>query len=124
MYMFHLGDDIPNIDYYHCKFLSKIKTCQVTGCWIWTNAKDKRGYGKITLSPSVESGLVFDTKNKKKSIKAHRLSYSIFKGPLTPGLMIDHICINKSCVNPDHLREVTARVNANENVLRHLKKES
>ena len=41
--------------------------------------------------------------------------YTTLHGPLTPELpMIDHLCENKRCVNPDHLEAVTR----SENVLR------
>lgn len=33
-------------------------------------------------------------------------------GKLTPGLVVDHVCRNRACVNPSHLREVTQRDNA------------
>lgn len=32
-------------------------------------------------------------------------------GPLPPGLELDHLCRNKSCVRPDHLEAVTHREN-------------
>jgi hypothetical protein len=41
----------------------------------------------------------------------HRASYEIFKGPIPEGLQIDHLCMVRSCVNPDHLEAVTHKVN-------------
>src|SRR5699024_3079756 len=32
-------------------------------------------------------------------------------GPIPPGLVVDHICHNKSCVNVNHLRLVTQAEN-------------
>lgn len=47
--------------------------------------------------------------------QAHRLSYSIFKGDMDENLVIDHKCKNTSCVNPEHLREVTHTANTTVN---------
>lgn len=68
-----------------------------TNCWNWKKAKDKSGYGQTGL--------------KGKSYKAHRVFYSVFKGDIEKGMVIDHICKNTSCVNPDHLRSVTSAEN-------------
>lgn len=51
----------------------------------------------------------------KAQIMAHRVTYTIFKGEIPKNLVIDHECMNKWCVNPDHLRVVTERINAIEN---------
>lgn len=69
-----------------------------TGCWLWTGYCDPAGYGRFGRNTS-----------------AHRFSYATFTGPLVPGMVIDHICRVRCCVNPAHLRQVTRRVNALEN---------
>jgi len=37
--------------------------------------------------------------------------YQKYVGPLIDGLMIDHMCGNRGCVNPDHLRQVSNQAN-------------
>lgn len=33
--------------------------------------------------------------------------YELFKGKIGDGLVLDHLCRNRVCVNPDHLEQVT-----------------
>lgn len=73
-----------------------------TGCWNWQGSIDVKGYGR------------YDVGNDKP-IGAHRFIFKILKDDLIPGLVIDHICRNRRCVNIDHLRQVTQRENALEN---------
>lgn len=80
------------------RFWSKVSISE-NGCWEWTGAKFGTGYGLFT----VEKGT--------KSIRAHRWSYANSIKPLTPGLVLDHLCRNRGCVNPLHLEEVTHREN-------------
>lgn len=68
------------------------------GCWQWTGAISKKtGYGSISINGS--SKLV------------HRVAYEAFVGPIPSGLVIDHLCRHRSCVNPAHLEPVTMREN-------------
>lgn len=67
------------------------------GCWIWTGAIHKTGYGQV--------------KWKGKSTVAHRVVYELVKGLIPAGLVLDHTCNVKLCVNPDHLDLVTYSIN-------------
>ena len=68
-----------------------------TGCWIWTGARGKHGYGMIKFGG--------------KSVMAHRHVYEQVVGPIPDGLIIDHLCNVKICVNPEHLEPVTQKTN-------------
>ncbi len=48
---------------------------------------------------------------------AHRFAYENLVGPVPTGLLLDHRCRNKSCVNPDHLDPVTSGENTRRGVL-------
>lgn len=72
-------------------------------CWEWTAAKDRDGYGIIRGD------------NKHRALKAHRVSLELEGLKIPKGMCVDHMCRNRSCVNPSHLRIVTRTVNVLEN---------
>jgi hypothetical protein len=71
-------------------------------CWLWTGYLADQGYGRF--SPS--GGAKYTT--------AHRWGYEALVGPVPDGLVVDHLCRVRHCVNPAHLEPVTQR----ENILR------
>ena len=71
-----------------------------SGCWLWTRSLDKDGYGQFYL--------------ERKMKKPHRLMYELIVSKIPDGLVIDHLCKVRHCVNPKHLEPVTNK----ENVLR------
>lgn len=66
-------------------------------CWLWTGLTTYDGYGRVKIG--------------RKQLAAHRLSYMIHRGPIPNGLVLDHLCRVRNCVNPWHLEAVTDRVN-------------
>lgn len=82
-------------------FLSYVSFDKETTCWNWKGYKSELNYGSISID-----GRIF---------LSHRLSYTIFVEPIKKGLVIDHICHNRACCNPEHLRAVTIRENNSRN---------
>ncbi len=72
------------------------------GCWEWRGHRNHDGYGRLSLR--------FGVRNRRL-VMAHRFMYEAFMGPIPPGLECDHLCKNRGCVNPAHLRAVPHAVN-------------
>jgi hypothetical protein len=67
-------------------------------CWIWTAGKNDSGYG---TARHVDF----------KTNRAHIIVYTLLSGAYNADLQIDHLCRNRSCVNPAHLEPVTQKEN-------------
>ena len=66
-------------------------------CWIWTGSAASQGYGQFSVGSVVWS--------------AHRFACELAHGPIPRGLVVDHLCFARRCVNPGHLEAVTEQVN-------------
>ena len=66
-------------------------------CWYWIASTHSNGYGQFS----------YHGKNKL----AHRLSYEDKYGDIPQGLVMNHICRTRHCVNPDHLEVITLEKN-------------
>lgn len=68
-------------------------------CWLFVEAgrENRNGYGRMNW--------------KGKELMAHRLSYEAHVGPIPDGLLLEHKCRMRCCVNPHHLEPVTVKVN-------------
>lgn len=81
------------------RFWPKVdKVSSPCGCWLWTSVIAPTGYGMFAGG-------------RGAMVYAHRWAYEATVGPIPDGLVIDHLCRNTRCVNPDHLEAVTQRVN-------------
>lgn len=87
---------------------SRFRSCvsKSPECWEWTGAVTPSGYGRITHRKR-KTGF-------RVEFYAHRISYELHRGAIPEGLVIDHLCRNRKCVNPEHLEPVSNR----ENILR------
>ena len=67
------------------------------GCWLFTGARLPTGYGRVSF--------------RGKARYAHRVFYELEHGPIPAGLVLDHLCRVRNCVNPSHLRACTDKEN-------------
>lgn len=82
------------------RYFSKVDMRSADDCWLWTAQVRKGGYGGFRLG---------------RYQFAHQAAI-IFDGREIPqGMVVDHICRNRLCVNPRHLRVVTVQQNSTEN---------
>jgi len=79
------------------RFWAKVDRRGQDECWPWEASTTVRGYGQLYAAGRLRL--------------AHRIAYELLVGPIPEGLTIDHLCRNRSCVNPAHLEPVTNREN-------------
>jgi hypothetical protein len=72
-----------------------------TPCLEWGGHLDNHGYGKIGRGRAGEG-----------MARVHRVAYEYEVGPIPDGLVIDHLCHNRACINVDHLEPVPLAVNS------------
>jgi hypothetical protein len=63
------------------------------GCWLWGSTLDRDGYAVW------------------RNRRAHRVIYQSLVAAIQAGFVTDHLCRQRSCVNPSHLEIVTQREN-------------
>ena len=80
------------------RIFSRVDILGPDDCWEWRGPRSVGGYGVTHLRDMT-------------TVQVHRLSYSVMVGAIPSGLVIDHLCRNRACVNPHHLEPVTDRVN-------------
>ena len=66
-------------------------------CVLWKGAIDSDGYGRKQVG--------------KKWKGAHRVIWEEKNGVIPKGLVIDHLCRNRACVNTEHMEVVTVKEN-------------
>lgn len=72
-------------------------------CWVWNGPRSSDGYGRVA----------FHGRNYKAGTGlVHRISWELANGPIPVGMLIDHICFNRSCLRLTHLRLATPKQNS------------
>jgi len=82
------------------RFWPKVR--KTAKCWLWTAAVNNWGYGRFQVWRD----------DKWKTIGAHVWAWEQENGPVPEGdWEVDHLCNNKRCVRPSHLKLVTPKEN-------------
>ncbi len=74
-------------------------------CWLWTGWTNPKGYGSYwdgTYNPS----------GSPHKVRSHKFTYIAVFGPVGQGMVLDHICFNRHCVSPWHVKPTTNHRNA------------
>jgi hypothetical protein len=76
--------------------------CEIGLCWTHLGGTVTKGYGQAS---------------DRGQSPIHRYVWERLVGPIPDGMVLDHMCRNRACCNPDHLRVVSPKVNSTENVV-------
>jgi hypothetical protein len=80
------------------RFWNKV-VADKSGCWEWIAANTGKGYGVYYVGKKSDGS--------QRLMVAHRFAYKILVMDIADDLDIDHLCRNRSCVNPLHLEPTT-----------------
>ncbi len=78
------------------KIEQRIERVTESGCWIWMG-RTRKGYGVTCV--------------RYLNKQVHRVMYELLINAIPEGLVLDHLCRVRCCVNPHHLEVVTHRTN-------------
>lgn len=68
----------------------KVAVGDPNSCWLWRGTRNSHGYGQIR-------------DDSRRWLRAHRVAWTLTRGPIPAGLHVCHHCDVPLCCNPDHL---------------------
>lgn len=86
---------------HYLRKIVRLSRVNQNGCWVWQGYKNKLGYGRMNFRGKVRY--------------THRIIMELIGEIKNESLVVDHVCRNSSCCNPNHLRMVTQQTNSIEN---------
>lgn len=76
------------------RFLEFVDVGDPSQCWEWQGSLQGSGYPQIGVT---------DDNGKLFVLRANRVSFVLFNGPIPDQAVVRHTCHNPKCVNPAHL---------------------
>jgi hypothetical protein len=71
------------------RFWRYVRLTDNEGCWLFSGAHTSPGYGGFKLG--------------SRMVGAHRVAFTLLRGPIPAGLCVLHRCDVRACVRPSHL---------------------
>lgn len=81
------------------RLMARVKK-EESGCWVLTGYKMPNGYMQVGRGGRGGGTAL-----------AHRVAYEEMVGTIPEGGLVDHLCFNRACINPEHLRLVSHKQN-------------
>ena len=75
------------------RFWAKVLPAGADECWLWSDAPDEYGYGRL----GIKLGDV------RANVRSHRIAAALFLKEYSDSLVVRHSCDNPLCCNPRHL---------------------
>ncbi len=91
------------------EFWSRVDFTNPAGCWLWKQSTGSHGYGQWWPHRGSGEGVA------DQNWLAHRLAWTLVLGTIPDDMTIDHLCYERRCVRPDHLRLLPNVENARDN---------
>lgn len=96
------GEHVRYLPNHHVRLTTPPYVVEDTGyetpCHLWQRAIGSvHGYGVVRIDG--------------KSTVAHVVAWEAVNGPVPDGMVLDHLCRVRHCINPDHLEPVTDAIN-------------
>lgn len=85
------SDELPERPTDAQKFAASYTIDERTGCHVWRRGHDSTGYGYFRL-------------RRGPAVRAHRWAWEQQHGPVPANMVLLHLCNNRGCCNPEHLR--------------------